>query len=71
MELPHLQQVQGKGLTYVSSLSSTYHCFRYIAVAERGDRGAQVNVFDLKSFRKRKNLVNTESTSKVGLFMRD
>jgi hypothetical protein len=38
---------------------------RYIAVAERGDRGAQVNVFDLKSYRKRKNLINTESTSKV------
>lgn len=38
---------------------------RYIAVAERGDRGAQVNVFDLKSFRKRKNLVNTEGSSKV------
>ena len=38
---------------------------RYIAIAERGDRGAQVNVFDLKSYRKRKNLINTESSSKV------
>lgn len=38
---------------------------RYIAVAEKGERGAQVNVFDLKSYRKRKNLLNTESTSKV------
>lgn len=37
---------------------------RYIAIAERVDR-AQVNVYDLKTFRKRKNLVSGGINSKV------
>ena len=36
----------------------------YIAVAEKCDRNAQVNIFDLKTFRKRKALTNTECSSK-------
>jgi WD40 repeat protein len=36
----------------------------YIAMAEKCDRHAQVNIFDLKSYRKRKTLTNTESSSK-------
>jgi Tol biopolymer transport system component len=38
---------------------------RYIAVSERGDKGAQINVYDLKTFRKRKNLTSSGISSKV------
>lgn len=38
---------------------------RFLAVAERGDKTAQVNVYDLRSFRKRKTLSSPDSPNKV------
>ena len=56
---------QSEGITsFTASPGKTY-----LALAEKCDRHAQVNVFDLKSFRKRKTLQNTESSSKEYLSM--